>query len=211
MKITIFTDNPNSWIIPFVERLKVKLKSHSIHHVFSQDKIKQGDIMLILSCEHIISEKILSLHKNNIVVHPSNLPKGKGWSPLAWQVLEGKDKIPITLFEASKEVDGGDVYLRDIIHLDGMELNEEIKLKQGLKTIEMICQYIKKQNKGISQEGKDTYYAKRTVSDSELDIKKTISEQFNLLRVVDNERYPAFIKIRGKKYIIKIYDEKSST
>jgi len=208
MKITILTDNPNSWILPFVEELKVKLKHHSICHVFYQDRIKQGDIMLILSCENIISEQTLSLHKNNIVVHPSDLPKGKGWSPLAWQILEGKNNVPITLFEASNDVDSGDIYIKEVISLDGTELNEEIKKKQGKKTVEMICDYIRKKNKGMSQIGKDTFYKKRTESHSELDINKTISEQFNLLRVVDNERYPAFIKIRGKKYIIKIYDEK---
>jgi methionyl-tRNA formyltransferase len=207
MKITILTDNPNSWILPFVEKLKLKLKHHSIHHVFSHDRIEQGDIMLILSCESILSEGVLSLHKNNIVVHPSNLPKGKGWSPLAWQILEGKNDIPIALFEALKEVDAGDIYIQDVIHLDGTELNEEIKIKQGLKTVEMICEYVKNQNKGTNQSGESTFYSKRTVSDSELDIDKTIREQFNILRVVDNERYPAFIKIRNKKYVIKIYDE----
>jgi methionyl-tRNA formyltransferase len=208
MKITILTDNRNSWIIPFVEKLKIKLNNYSVSHVFSQDKVTGGDIMLILSCENIISEKILSLHKNNIVVHPSDLPKGKGWSPLAWQVIEGKGTIPITLFEASKEIDAGDIYTQDVISLDGTELNEDIKKKQGLKTIEMISKYIQKPNKGIKQNGEATFYKKRMPSDSELNINKSISEQFNLLRVVDNERYPAFFRIRGKKYIIKIYDEK---
>jgi methionyl-tRNA formyltransferase len=208
MKITILTDNPNSWILPFVEQLKVKLNNYTIQHVFSHNEIKKGDIMLILSCENIISEQILSLHKNNIVVHPSDLPKGKGWSPLAWQVLEGKDNIPITLFEASNEVDAGKIYIKDVIHLDGTELNEEIKLKQGLKTVEMICEYINGHyTSAVSQNGESTFYPKRTAIDSELDINKTIGEQFNLLRIVDNERYPAFIKINNKKYFIKIYNE----
>lgn len=208
MRITILTDNPNSWILPFVEQLKVKLNSYIVHHVFSHNEIKEGDLMLILSCENIISEQILSLHKNNIVVHASDLPRGKGWSPLAWQVLEGKNNIPITLFEASKDVDAGDIYIKDVIHLDGTELNEEIKLKQGLKTVEMICQYINGHySSSVSQNGESTFYPKRTENDSEIDINKTIREQFNLLRVVDNERYPAFIKIKDKKYIIKIYNE----
>jgi len=208
MKITILTDNRNSWMIPFVEQLKIKLNNHSVSHVFSQDKLTSGDIMLILSCENIISERILSLHKKNIVIHPSDLPKGRGWSPLAWQVIEGKNAIPITLFEASKEIDAGVIYIKDIIRLDGTELNEDIKQKQGIKTIEMISKYIQKPNKGIKQNGDATFYKKRTTNDSELNINKSISDQFNLLRVVDNERYPAFFRIRGKKYFIKIYDEK---
>ena len=210
MKITILTDNPNSWIIPFVDQLKLKLDDHSVNHIFSTDQVSEGDIMLILSCENIVSERILSLHRNNIVVHPSDLPKGRGWSPLAWQIIEGKDIIPITLFEASKEVDSGDIYLKDNIRLDGTELNDDIKKKQGLKTIEMICKYVHNQNKGKKQFGEATFYKKRTISDIELDINKSINDQFNLLRVVDNERYPAFFRISGKKYIIKIYKDKNA-
>ena len=90
--------------------------------------------MFILSCEKILDEKKLVYHKNNIVIHPSALPKGKGWSPLAWQILEGQNIIPFSLFEASKELDSGPVYLRDELILTGFELNDEIKKKQAEKT-----------------------------------------------------------------------------
>ena len=54
------------------------------------------------------------------------------------------------------------------------------------------------------QKGDVSYYPRRTIEDSELDVDKTIREQFNLLRVVDNDNYPAFIKMHDKKYILKI-------
>ena len=35
MKTTILTDNPNSWIIPFIEQLKkIKLYNHSVSLIF---------------------------------------------------------------------------------------------------------------------------------------------------------------------------------
>ncbi|HGG0417971.1 TPA: hypothetical protein ACJFE8_002771 [Clostridium sporogenes] len=40
-----------------------------------------------------------------------------------------------------------------------------------------------------------------------LDINKTIKEQFNLLRVADNEKYPAYFMFNNKKYIVRIYKE----
>ena len=58
--------------------------------------------------------------------------------------------------------------------------------------------------KGKSQRGEETFYKKRTPKDSELDINKTIKEQFNLLRIVDNEKYPAFFKFKNKIYTLKI-------
>ena len=39
---------------------------------------------------------------------------------------------------------------------------------------------------------------------SSIDIDKTFREQFNLLRVVDNKRYPAFFYFKNQKYVIKI-------
>lgn len=209
MKITILTDNPNSWIMPYVEELKANLISHDIVHVFNSSEIKEGDVMLILSCESVLNAKLLKLHKNNIVVHPSKVPHGKGWSPLAWQVLEGKNIIPVSLFEAVEKVDAGDVYIVDYINLTGNELNEEIKHMQGLITIKMILKFLYEfpNNIGIPQIGEETFYKKRRKVDSELSIHKSISEQFNLLRIVDNERYPAFFLLNGEKYILKIYKE----
>ena len=73
----------------------------------------------------------------------------------------------------------------------------------------MILEFIKNKTiiQGKVQEGESTFYSKRGPKDSELDIDKTIDEQFNLLRVVDNERYPAFFRKNGQKYFIKIYKD----
>ena len=60
------------------------------------------------------------------------------------------------------------------------------------------------------QIGEESFFKKRGAEDSELDTEQSIKDQFNLLRVVDNEKYPAFFEHLGKKYILKIYkaDEK---
>ena len=39
---------------------------------------------------------------------------------------------------------------------------------------------------GSKQMGEATYYRKRNKNDSELDINKSIMEQFNILRITDN-------------------------
>ena len=210
MKITILTDNPNSWILPYVEHLKKELTQlHDVTHVFKTSDIIGGDVMLVLSCEKILKGDYLKLHKSNVVVHPSKVPLGKGWSPLAWQVLEGSNNIPVSLFEAVEAVDAGDVYIVDYINLEGHELNDEIKHQQGLVTMKMVKKYINEFESmvGIPQSGEETFYPRRRQKENELDINKTIADQFNLLRVVDNERYPAHFHINGKKYILKIYKD----
>jgi len=204
MKITILTDNPNSWMLPYVDLLKSRLDQDEVYHVYDSAKVMDGDILFMLSCERIVNSKILSRNKNNIVVHPSKLPKGRGWSPLAWQILEGSNNIPFSLFEATEGVDEGPVYIIDYLKLKGTELNEEIKDLQGKKVVEMCVRYRKGKYEPIFQKGEASYYPKRTLNHSELDIDKSLREQFNLLRVVDNEKYPAYFYINEVKYTIKV-------
>jgi hypothetical protein len=59
-------------------------------------------------------------------------------------------------------------------------------------------------SKGIAQTGEPSFYKKRTPGDSRLDPQKSLAEQFNLLRVVDNDRYPAFFEWNGRRYNLKI-------
>lgn len=207
MKIQVLTDNPDSWIIPYVEQLIAQLKNsgYQASHLYKHEEVCEGDILCLLSCEKKFKE--LNLNKFNLVVHESALPQGRGWSPLTWQVLEGKSEIPITLFEATNEIDGGKIYLIKNIVLDGSELIDELRKKQGEATIDVILEFVNNFNtiNGAEQIGDSSYYPKRTAKDSELDINKSIVEQFNLLRVCDNERYPAYFHMNGVKYILKIY------
>ena len=58
------------------------------------------------------------------------------------------------------------------------------------------------------QIGKSNFNKKRSSKDTELIINKTIKQQFNNLRISDNEKYPSYFYYKDQKYIIKIYKEK---
>jgi len=209
MKIQVLVDNPSSWILPYANKLVLSLKSvgHEVELIHQHENVTQGDILCLLSCEKIF--KKLNLNHHNLVVHESELPKGKGWSPVTWQVLEGKNKIPITLFEATEAVDAGPIYGKDYIELDGTELLPEIKHKQGLATQKLVLDFVETfpDVDGTKQNGEESFYARRQPVDSQLNVNQSIAEQFDLLRVCDNERYPAHFIYREQKYILKIYKE----
>lgn len=217
LRITVLIDNPNSWVIPYAEKLQQLLheRGHKVEMRHEKEEVGNGDILLLLSCEKIVPKDTLTRNTHNIVVHSSDLPQGQGFSPLTWLVLEGANDVPITLFEAVDAVDAGPFYFKDTIHFEGHELNGELKAAQGEKTIELILRFVDAYPNAIphEQRGDRTWYRRRTAADSELDTTKGIGEQFDLLRVVDNERYPAFFTFRGHTYILKIYkpgDEKKS-
>ena len=210
MKIAILT-SPKQWFVEYIKQLQDKLKNTSIY--FNHKEIFESyDVVFILSYHRIIEKKYLDKNKHNIVIHASALPKGKGWAPLFWQILEDKNIIPFTMFEASSGVDDGDIYMQKDLKLSGYELNDELRKKQALHTIDMCLEFLNNYEKykiPNKQNGSETFYEKRGAEDSKLDINKSIKEQFNLLRIVDNENYPAFFEIDGNRYILKMKLDKS--
>ncbi len=211
MKLTILMDNPQSWYVPYAKALEAELnrRGHTVLVAERPEEVTAGDIAFFLSVEQMIKNDVRSKNKHNIVVHSSDLPRGKGWSPLTWQILEGKNEVVNTLFEAADKVDAGVIYCQDVIAFAGHELLSELHDAQGKSINRLILQFVDAYPDvhGRAQEGEATMYPKRSQKDSELDSEKTIAEQFNLLRVVDNEKYPAFFHYRGKKYLIKIFKE----
>lgn len=206
-KVSVIVDN-DSWIMPYAEQLIASINESGDEAVLyrSYTDLREGFAAFFLGCINIAPENVLGRNKYNLVVHESDLPKGRGFAPVAWQILEGNNAIPICLIEAAENADTGNIYFRDEIQLRGDELNTEIRRVQGEATVKLCMKFIKSNIEPISyqQRGEATYYKKRNKLDSKLDIKKTIEEQFNLLRIVDNERYPAFFERNGCLYKIVI-------
>lgn len=205
MKVAILTSK-SQWFVPYARELAENLKCPL--YFSHKDFIQSYEIVFILSYHSIIPKEFLDNNKHNLVIHASPLPKGKGWSPMFWQVLEGKSEITFSLFEADCGIDSGDIYLQDILRLKGGELYNELRELQARMCQKMCLEFLDKYPKLESkkQVGEESFYKKRTKDDSRLDIKKSIEEQFNLLRIVSNEEFPAFFYKDGKKFIIKIYD-----
>ena len=125
-----------------------------------------------------------------------------------------RSDLTITLLDAEDKIDSGDIWhkIRIKIPKDALwfELNQLI-FESELELMDFALKNFHSINpREQSNLNKATYYSKRSPEDSELDIEKSISEQFNLMRVCDPERFPAFFKIHGHRYKIileKITDE----
>ena len=173
-------------------------------------KIYNQDIVFPIGYTKILPNSFLEDNKNVICVHTSKLPKDKGSAPIQNQILRNQKKIFISLFKATSKIDSGPLYLQDYFYLDGSELYNEIRLKQAQAVIRIIIKYLKKfpNLKQLKLSRKSSYNKKRTPKDSELNINKTIKEQFNHLRINDNIKFPSFFIYKKNKYFIKIYKDK---
>lgn len=209
MSISICSDK-NSWINSHITKVILRWLSKGYEVRWSHDAtlLSKGDICFFLSYEKIVGKDLLKNHKNNLVVHASDLPKGRGWSPLTWQVIEGKSSIPVTLFEAAESVDSGRIYKKIVINFTGTELIDDMRKAIAKSTFELCNFFVENYpdiaDSGFEQKGEPTFYPRRKPEDSCIDPNKTIAEQFNLLRTVDNEKYPAWFKLNDGCFTIKI-------
>lgn len=209
LRLTLLSD-PDSWLNEHLPALRTEFEAagHRVRWIHDPAELTPGDIAFFLSLGRIVPAKARRLHAHNLVVHESALPQGRGWSPLTWQVLEGRNEIPITLLEAVDGVDEGEIYDREAIRLRGDELVHELRSAQAEATIQL-CRRFVALYPGIAaagrpQNGEPSFYPRRRPADSRLDPDKTLREQFNLLRVCDPVRYPAYLEIAGRRYELRL-------
>jgi len=210
-KVIFLLDKSNLWFEKQLRNYDFRLNSKYIFKISKNpNNIKNQNIVFPLSYTRILPESFLKKNELVLIAHSSKLPKDKGFAPLQYQILKNKDKIYMSLIKAAKEVDAGPIYFQNSFMLDGTELSDEIRNTQGLQILNIIKKFlIKYPNvKSKKQSKKSSFNKKRYSKDSELNINKTIKQQFNHLRINDNELYPSFFHYKGQKYIIKIFKEK---
>ena len=204
--IAFLFDKTNDWLSQYLpEGLKTS-KKFNAHVFYEEAKVRSFDLVFVLGYTKVLKGEILSSNKLLLVVHESDLPEGRGLAPVQWQILEGKADITVCLLEISDEVDAGNIFEKMILSLDGSELYGEIRKKQAVITFELIARFLETYPNlnSETQQGKPTFYRRRNPSDSQLDLDKTIRDQFNLLRICNNKDWPAFFELDGVRYTIKI-------
>lgn len=166
-------------------------------------RLPGGDFLFLVSCTQFIDAETRAKYKHVLVLHESDLPKGRGWSPVAHQILEGKQEITVSLIEAAEKIDCGDIWAQEVAYIPDHALADEISAIVFAVKKRLIARALYTRIEPKKQEGVPTYYVRRTPEDCELDINRTIADQFDLLRICE-PRFPAFFRIRGHKYTVEV-------
>ena len=211
MKIKILTSK-SSWL--YKNRKKIKYKNYWKNKkiITSYKDIQSNfDLTVMLSYYKIIPSKYLNNTKYNLVVHESDLPKGRGFSPLFHQIINGKTWITFSLFECLKNMDSGKIYFKKKFYFSPTLIYEEIKNHQincALKLLDIFLKKLKNKKKlikGKDQKGNATFFKKLKNETSEININKTLDSQINILRTRDNDNFPSYFYYKKRKYILKLF------
>jgi methionyl-tRNA formyltransferase len=205
LKITVLCTDPvhpvNRYLDKWISEVKHR---HSVDLARYSSELSEGDFLFLVSCSEIVKPEHRENYSHTLVLHASDLPKGRGWSPHIWEIVNGGDSITLSLLEAEDSVDTGRLWLKCQIPITKTALwydvnnqlfDAEIKLMN--KAVE---RYRNIQPCAQNPNSEPTYHRKRTPRDSQLDPCQSIADQFNLIRMCDPDRYPAWFELHGQKY-----------
>lgn len=209
MKITILCSSAvhpvNSYLQSWIAKHR---DQHQIDLIRNKADLSDGALLLLISCSEIVTKSDRSAYVKTLVIHASDVPLGRGWSPHIWQIIGGATEITIALLEAEDRVDSGAVWKKLRVSIDKSALWDEINraiFETELKLMDFAVDnfdVIETLPQSVVIE--PTYFPKRTPADSKIDSKKSIEEQFDLIRVCDPDRFPAYFEMHGHKYIIRL-------
>ncbi len=141
----------------------------------------------------MIPESIWSRYEC-VIFHMTDLPLGRGGSPLQNLIAEGIYETRLTALRCQREVDAGPVYLKHDLCLHGSA--EEIYIRAAKIVEQMIEEIIARSPQPAEQSGEPTYYRRRTPEQGDISVLKDIEKIYDFIRMLDAEGYPkAFVEI----------------
>jgi methionyl-tRNA formyltransferase len=128
-----------------------------------------------------------------IIFHMTDLPFGRGGSPLQNLIARGIAETKISAFRCVKELDAGPVYLKAPLSLDGTA--QEIYVRASKVVEEMIVAIIQNQPEPQEQSGEVVVFQRRKKEDGNIAGLTSLEKAYDYIRMLDAEGYPrAFIE-----------------
>lgn len=205
MKITLLCSDPihpvNAHLLRWIE---LNRGDHNISLVRTKNELAGGDVLFMISCSEIISSLDRAAYRASLVLHASDLPLGRGWSPHIWKIIKGAENITLSLLEAEDAVDSGRIWHQITLLIPKHALWDEINEQLFSAEIALIDLAVKEFDTIIpveqNQNIEPTYFPRRKPVDSKIDPELSIATQFDLIRVSDPIRFPAYFYLHGHKY-----------
>ena len=124
-----------------------------------------------------------------IIFHMTDLPFGRGGSPLQNLIVRGIKETKLSAFRCVASLDSGPVYMKQSLTLMGTA--EEILLRAAQITEKMIEYIVREQPEPIQQTGKPTEFRRRLPGDGNLASLDELGKMFDYIRMLDADGYPA--------------------
>lgn len=199
--IDILVVTLKSWNVKNAIQLKEDMKDNfNVHIITNKEDFNVENVLNInpsyIFIPHwswIISEDI-SENFNCVVFHMTNLPFGRGGSPLQNLIERGIENTKISAIKVESGIDSGSVYMKKDLNLNGTA--EEIFIRaSNIIFKNMIPEIVSQNLTPIEQTGEVVEFKRRNPEQSEIKPDFDLEKIYDYIRMLDGEGYPgAFIK-----------------
>jgi len=131
-----------------------------------------------------------------IVFHSTDLPFGRGGSPIQNLISRGIYETKISAIRVVEEMDAGDIYMKEPLSLYGSTA-EEIFLRSSKKIFDiMIPKILTEQIIPVPQTGEATVFKRLKPEDGKIKKTDNLHKIYDKIRMLDAEGYPkAYIEL----------------
>ena len=176
--------------------------------ILEKDIIKHNpDLLLFYGWSWAVSKALTKKYKC-LMLHPSDLPKYRGGSPIQNQIINGITKSKITIFIMNENMDEGDIVLQTSLDLSGTieDIFKRIEERGYELTKKILVHGISKTKK--QKKNNISFFKRRSPEDSEITIQELIEKDsnylYNKIRMLGDPYPNAYIKTSdNKKLLIK--------
>lgn len=194
MRIIIAT--AKSWNIRNAEKLKAQYAAiHEISIITEKEDLNseileqlRPDYIFFPHWSYMIPSDIYEEYQC-VVFHMTDLPFGRGGSPLQNLIVRGYKETKISAIKVKKEVDAGPIYMKESVSLEG-SATEIFERASKIIFEKMIPCFLAKPMEPLEQQGEPTFFKRRTPKESEIQQDMELSEIYDYIRMLDAEGYP---------------------
>ncbi|MGO5072730.1 formyltransferase family protein [Clostridium sporogenes] len=181
---------------------------------FRRDNDYEHDVFIVTNKDNLTYEKMREINPeyiffphwswiipkeiyetfNCIVFHMTDLPFGRGGSPLQNLIERGIENTKISAIKVDEGIDTGDIYFKQSLNLNGTADEIFIRASQIIFN-KMIPKIINEKILPKKQSGEVIQFKRRNPSQSEILSNFDLEKIYDYIRMLDGEEYPkAFIK-----------------
>ncbi len=143
------------------------------------------DMVVVVSYGAILRDNVLS-SAPCINIHPSDLPRYRGPSPIRTAIYNGDSTSAVCLMQITPELDAGDVYMRCAFDIGEDDTNADIESRVSRIGADMLSEFLASPSNyaPVPQSGTPTFTRKFTGADEIIDWSKSPRDIHNQIRAL---------------------------
>ena len=178
-----------------VDKLRMHMGDYNVIRASSRHDIKVESLeridpsyIFFPHWSHIIPSEVYEKYEC-VVFHMTDLPFGRGGTPLQNLILRGYKETILSAFRCTKEIDSGPIYKKLPLSLDGTA--EDILQRSSVLMGKVIMEILLNNLQPTPQEGQATMFVRRDKFDSDILNILSLEKVYDHIRMLDADGYPS--------------------